>query len=56
MSRPFHQIGKHNARLRQLLREHGEKVILTCSHDVQEFEKFSMLSIKSHAKRQVESW
>jgi len=29
----FRQIGKHSPRLRSLLREHGDEVTLTCSHD-----------------------
>jgi hypothetical protein len=40
MNRVFRQIGKHSARLRALVREHGDKVQLTCSHDPHEFRKF----------------
>jgi glyoxylase-like metal-dependent hydrolase (beta-lactamase superfamily II) len=40
LNRSFRQIGKHAPRLRALLREHGDEVQLTCSHDPQEFEKF----------------
>jgi glyoxylase-like metal-dependent hydrolase (beta-lactamase superfamily II) len=41
MNRTFRQIGKHSARLRALVREHGDEVRLTCSHDPHEFETFA---------------
>ena len=34
-------IGAHAPRLRQLLREHGDEVTLTCTHDPVELEKFA---------------
>ena len=40
LNKAFRQIGKHSLRLRALLREHGDEVRLTCSHDPWEFEKF----------------
>jgi glyoxylase-like metal-dependent hydrolase (beta-lactamase superfamily II) len=40
LNKAFRQIGKHAPRLRALLREHGDRVRLTCSHDPREFEKF----------------
>ena len=42
MNKAVRQIGKHAPRLRALLREHGDKVRLTCSHDPREFEKFGV--------------
>lgn len=33
LNKAFHQIGVHSPRLRSLLREHGDEVTLTCSHD-----------------------
>ncbi len=36
LNRSFRQIGKHSARLRALVREHGNVVRLTCSHDPHE--------------------
>lgn len=41
LNKAFREIGKHAPRLRALLREHGDEVRLTCSHDPHEFEKFS---------------
>jgi len=40
LNKGFRQISKHSPRLRALLREHGDEVTLTCSHDPREFEKF----------------
>jgi hypothetical protein len=40
MNRSFRQIGKHSARLRALVRGHGDEVRLTCSHDPYELFKF----------------
>ena len=35
----FRRIGDHSSRLRDLLRDHGDEVVLTCSHDPVELEK-----------------
>lgn len=40
MNKVFRAIGKHSARLRELVREHGDEVTLTCSHDPVEWKKF----------------
>ena len=40
LNRAKRPIGKHSPRLRVLLREHGDEVQLTCSHDPRELEKF----------------
>lgn len=40
LNRAFRAIGAHSPRLRALVADHGEDVILTCSHDPVEFEKF----------------
>jgi glyoxylase-like metal-dependent hydrolase (beta-lactamase superfamily II) len=39
-NKSFRQIGKHSVRLRALVREHGDQVCLTCSHDPRELFKF----------------
>jgi glyoxylase-like metal-dependent hydrolase (beta-lactamase superfamily II) len=39
-NKAYRAIGKHSPRLRKLLREHGDEVTLTCSHDPVELEKF----------------
>ena len=39
-NKAYRAIGRHSPRLRQLIREHGDEVILTCSHDPVELEKF----------------
>lgn len=38
LNRSFRAIGAHSARLRALVREHGDTVTLTCSHDPKELE------------------
>lgn len=43
LNKCFKQIGKHSPRLRALLREHGDEVQLTCSHDPHELIKFGSL-------------
>ena len=43
LNKAMRQIGKHSPRLRALLREHGDEVMLTCSHDPREFEKLKHL-------------
>lgn len=40
LSYPFRRVGRHSARLRKLIRAHGDEITLTCSHDPVEFEKF----------------
>jgi glyoxylase-like metal-dependent hydrolase (beta-lactamase superfamily II) len=39
-NRAYRAMGRHSPRLRELVREHGDEVTLTCSHDPVEFEKF----------------
>jgi glyoxylase-like metal-dependent hydrolase (beta-lactamase superfamily II) len=41
LNRAFRYIGVHSPKLRALIAEHGNEVVLTCSHDIREFEKFS---------------
>jgi glyoxylase-like metal-dependent hydrolase (beta-lactamase superfamily II) len=48
LNRAFKQIGKHSPRLRALLREHGDQVQLTCSHDPWELDK--LLVVVSHPR------
>jgi glyoxylase-like metal-dependent hydrolase (beta-lactamase superfamily II) len=43
VNRAMRPIGEHSPRLRALLREHGDEVRLTCSHDPWELEKFEVL-------------
>lgn len=40
LSYPFRRIGRHSASLRALLRQHGDMITLTNSHDPVEYEKF----------------
>jgi glyoxylase-like metal-dependent hydrolase (beta-lactamase superfamily II) len=41
LNKSFRRIGAHSPRLRELLRTHGDEVVLTCSHDPYEFDKFA---------------
>jgi glyoxylase-like metal-dependent hydrolase (beta-lactamase superfamily II) len=40
LNKSFRQIGAHSHRLRELAAAHGDEVVLTCSHDPCEFDKF----------------
>ena len=40
LNRAFRYIGVHSPRLRALIAEYGSEVVLTCSHDPREFDKF----------------
>ncbi len=40
LNRAFRYIGVHSHRLRALIAEHESEVVLTCSHDPHEFDKF----------------
>ena len=40
LNKSFGQIGNHSPRLRELLREYGDEVRLTCSHSPHELDKF----------------
>jgi len=54
LNKSFRVIGSHTSRLRQLLWENGDQVLLTCSHDAVEFERYSSMECSTLISLQVD--